>query len=387
MQLIIRLGPASINPRNLLPGNTGSESTLNRLRNWLNDCVANHSKCAHAVTAHRPTRLLHIHSLEPTPHISLLDDCSNVEDYVCLSHCWGSKQPVCLTQSNLLEFKTEIPWELLPNLFRDALKLTFQLGLQYIWIDSLCIMQDNVKDWHREAASMSTIYQNARLTVAASKSRDSCDGLFSQASSLHTSNEVTKVNDCTIYLRKYLDHPSWPSSHIQNKKADLPLLARAWVYQERLISPRTIHYTANELVWECREELLCECSTCGTDKIFPMPKVSHQDLFMAPSVEVSEVMRRWNVIVHEYSGLDLSFAEDRLPAISGIARQMHGSFKHLLGNYVAGLWTQTILDSISWQLSLAPRARPHPKFAPTWSWASVDGCVYISSFEYDDWVD
>lgn len=381
------LGPASVRDRNLLPGNTGSDSSHECLKNWLNNCISNHPQCRHDVTTQRPTRLLHIQSLVPTPTISLVDDCGNFENYVCLSHCWGNKQPVSLTESNLLSFKTQIPWDLLPQLFKDALKLAVRLGFQYMWIDSLCIIQDDVKDWHREAATMSTIYQNAALTIAATKSCDSHDELFAQTHVLHSSTEVTKVGDCTIYLRKYLDHPTWPSSHIQSTKANVPLLARAWVYQERLLSPRMVHYTANELVWECREELLCECSTLSADKFFARPKVNHQELLIAQSVQRSEVMRRWNFIVQEYSGLDLSFSEDTLPAISGIARQMHGSFKHLLGNYVAGLWSEATLESIAWGISSKPRARPYPSVAPSWSWASVDGGVNLPSFEYADWVD
>lgn len=154
--------------------------------------------------------------------------------------------------------------------------------------------------------------------------------------------------------------------------------------KSRLLSPRTIHFTPNELIWECLEEVRCESSRPNITVRNQRPEFDHHCLIVADPVWLPDVLRRWHSIVHEYSGLDLSFQGDKLPAISGVAKQMQGAFEHLLGVYVAGLWGKTIQRSFMWyrKYSNAACARPHSSVAPTWSWASASGAARLPDFKY-----
>jgi hypothetical protein len=98
--------------------------------------------------------------------------------YFCLSHCWGPEQIITTTRTNLQAHKREIPLNSLPKTFRDAVLLTKRFGIAYIWIDSLCIVQDDNNDWKIESAKMERIYREAQLTIAATRSSSGAGGLY-----------------------------------------------------------------------------------------------------------------------------------------------------------------------------------------------------------------
>ena len=175
--------------------------------------------------------------------------------YVCLSYRWGplgSALPL-LTKKNKSEFEQEIPWLSMPKTFKDVFILVRRLGIEFLWVDSLCILQDDLRDWYFEAAViMSDIYQKSWLTIAATGSKDSNNGLYSVLGSFHVPKELSK----SIFIRQSLDHPF--QSHSYSLKEFL-LLSRGWVYQERLLPPIVVHFTQQELVFECREGFWCGC--------------------------------------------------------------------------------------------------------------------------------
>ncbi|KAJ4299158.1 hypothetical protein N0V90_004402 [Kalmusia sp. IMI 367209] len=147
------------------PGNPLSPSSLQTVRSWLSICTSKHSQCGQGIPKRLPTRILDISSST----IRLHDSQAGTARYACLSHCWGpggGSKLLKATRDTLQGLHVEIPWDRLPRTFQDAIVFARELGLSYIWIDSLCIVQDDPDDWQREAARMASIYQNAFLTLA-----------------------------------------------------------------------------------------------------------------------------------------------------------------------------------------------------------------------------
>jgi hypothetical protein len=159
----------------------------------------------------------------------------------------------------------------LPKTFRDAVKIASTLNVRYLWIDSLCIIQDSEEDWQAEAGKMSAVYRNAAFTIAAHGSGDSNGGCFvTGASRQHEYSSIRGTNkdgvESNVHVRlSGFREPNRDEglAHIAkgNKVKTLPsrLSTRGWVFQERLLSQRTLHYTGSELVFECRAGLQCEC--------------------------------------------------------------------------------------------------------------------------------
>lgn len=176
--------------------------------------------------------------------------------YAALSHCWGKIPIKCLLSNNLNALTEEISFVELSKTFQEAIILSRYLGIQYLWIDSLCIIQDSVPDWQQESAKMEQVFKNALFTIAATAAPDGNKGCFMDRNPL-------RAQVCRVRAR------ALPGS-FYNKKTDLydvgafahlsgdpvlraPLNTRSWVLQEQYLSNRTIHCTRNQLLWECRE--------------------------------------------------------------------------------------------------------------------------------------
>lgn len=201
----------------------------------------------------------------------------------------------------------------------------------------------------REAAQMSSIYANAFLTIAATHAADGSKSLFSKSPSRYEAAPIPTLE--STYFRREWIHPQYfgyDSQSIQG--TDAPLLSRAWVFQERHLSPRTLHYLSAEVAWECNSATQCECIPAKIN------------------FESNDQYKPWNQIVAEYSGLALSYQKDKFPAIGGVAR----AFKGGNGKYIAGLWEDDIYNNLCWIVPDASRPRPSSWHAPTWSWASIN---------------
>ncbi|KAK8068567.1 HET domain-containing protein [Apiospora saccharicola] len=223
--------------------------------------------------------------------------------------------------------------------FREAGEVVLHLGLKYIWIDSLCIIQDDTEDWKVQAAQMCNIYSGAYLTIAATSSSDRDNGLFHTVSTIPISPVETSRS--YVFIREVPSHMGFQYSVVSpSEPPEYPLLRRGWVYQERLLSPRFVHFT--------RREILLECSA----------------------------QYEWNDLVAEYSALQLTYDSDTIPALAGIARHHATKYRDYLGRYVAGLWEKNLAQDLLWYVQTGRRStRPEVSPAPSWSWASVTGEV------------
>ncbi|KAI8635651.1 hypothetical protein F5Y19DRAFT_461232 [Xylariaceae sp. FL1651] len=227
------------------------------LKEWIKVCDTTHSSCGRPEdntkngrsTLSMPTRLLKLDKpiqlvesgkIEPSP-------------YVALSHCWG-KVPeagrLCTFQNNMTQLTQCIEFNALPKTFRDAIQVTQGIGINYLWIDSLCIIQDDRADWERESARMEQVFSSAYCTIAASSSKSSAEG-FLDVRQPRRCVQLETANMGKLYVCQNIDN--------FHRDVDLgELNSRGWVMQERVLSRRTIFYTSTQVYWECGAGVHCE---------------------------------------------------------------------------------------------------------------------------------
>ncbi|KAF2730048.1 hypothetical protein EJ04DRAFT_393411, partial [Polyplosphaeria fusca] len=149
---------------------------------WLTDCLSNHASCIAETNTRLPSRVLDLGvGMTGDGHIKLHETTSQeVGRYVCLSHCWGPRGcSIKTTRPRLEAHKARIAFEDLPKTFQDAVTFTRWLKVRYLWIDALCILQDDENDWERESSAMAATYENSYLTLSAATANCDLDGLFS----------------------------------------------------------------------------------------------------------------------------------------------------------------------------------------------------------------
>jgi hypothetical protein len=276
--------------------------------------------------------------------------------------------------------------------FQDAITLTRTLGFNYIWIDSLCIIQDDGRDWEIESARMTSVYSNGHLTIAATHSPNGRGGLFVNTQDFRVSGKTPDEEDFCLYFRERIDHQidaDFESADFTSAAIYYPLLSRAWVYQERMLSTRVLHFGRYEMFFECKSNLQCECNSIrfhggGFQTPIPLIKIEYADVLASYDLSQEgqahadihyQGASTWRTMVCCYTVLFLTKSKDRLPAIGGLARQMAAARK---SKYLAGLWEESLPDDFLWRvtaLSKLKRPRPYPPNAPTWSWASVETFV------------
>jgi len=201
---------------------------------WLTECDSEHERC-HSITDRiapvLPTRVLEVRGPQSV-RLYVTGEGQERGFYACLSHCWGGVVPIRTTSKTLHHFETRgIPWDAFPKTFQDAVDMTRRLGLRYLWIDSLCILQDDIDDWRHEGSKMAEIYSGSYITLAATSAPRSDAGLY-QSSSTH------RGKDYYIYTLSSSDHGGTPYKIVVYNQSpagnaffsgQLPLLKRAWV--------------------------------------------------------------------------------------------------------------------------------------------------------------
>jgi hypothetical protein len=350
-------------------------------------CEKEHEKCRLIVeqsgetAGFVPTRLIYVGSDVPADSPILFESSERSEHdptpppFTALSHCWGKTQIITTTKRTVALRRAGIPWSALSKTFQDAIELTRALGIDYIWIDSLCIIQDDVEDWAREATKMASIYRNAYLTIGATAAADGSHGLYPRERPIIHSIQATK-NDTSfpIYIWRLPDAPDINNSWTVASE-DCPLQLRAWTFQEQLLSPRFVHFTREEVVWECYETATCEC-----DRIENVKWPDHH-MFKAEVLRVDHGITpgrpgaTWNSLVQGYTTRKITYDHDRLPAVSSLATAFDSSG----GQYLAGLWRNELPAGLLWQAKKDGPGRPsrhstNPASSPpSWTWASIDG--------------
>ncbi|KAF2017636.1 HET-domain-containing protein [Aaosphaeria arxii CBS 175.79] len=410
--------------------NTG----ISTIRGLIQNCVAHHSSCQQNASTALPTRLLDVLSGDDPDGVRLCliesngsDQSYEVGEYCTLSYCYGTGTKIPRTTTKTLQaYQKNIPWIVLPRTFQQAITLTRDLGVRWLWIDALCIVQDDVTDRDREIQNLDTIFGNSFLTMAATSASDSDHGLFRSkitTDKLPVTDNTGWVSD--VYVREQPTHYSFKASfdeeaHMNdwelpfNTSPDVnlhtPLLTRAWAYAESLLARRVLHFTDSELILECREGYQCECERIdnslydsrATNTVkqelsrMLSEAVSESDLstssetlrddradslvskFAATSINGptealfqarDDALQLWSYIVTEHTARKLTHEEDRLSSIVGVAKVLN---RIIQSGYVAGHYTYSTLGLL-WYPNDGNICHRPDNSVPSWSWASIEG--------------
>ena len=410
-----------------------SPYSLLRYRNWLETCRKTHRKCPKP-SGFVPTRLL---ELSKTPGGSvearLCETCENIdsEPFVALSYCWGGDQPLKLTTSTRTQLLERIKPEDLPQTLSDAIHITTALRIKYLWIDALCIIQDDEEDKGRELGKMSKIYSCALVTLVASRAEAVQKGFLQDRPignipGFGLRGHLPASEPC-VFLIPRQDFEGMGRSDISKAKKASYISQRAWCFQERLLSPRIIDFGAVQTLWWCQEsedtsrhgrtqwsdgwdkpgpdedhssmgivakELACweypeaqrkadveakkkrAGKTSGKARESWYGKIEKQVMGQLAALGISKDAEtrssQWARVVERYTLRQLSFYTDRLPAISAMAQVFQSRNK---SNYVAGLWADMMPQALLWgRGSSFLWPRPEGGYCgPTWSWVAMAG--------------
>lgn len=306
--------------------------------------------------------------------------------YFTLSHCWGQKpMPEKLLVGNLQSMLVHIDYEKLPRTFQDAVYIVRSLGGRYLWIDSLCIIQDSIEDWQHESSLMGDVYSYGRCNLSALISKDSSVGMIYKRQPMEIFPVQTKPKTAGEEQepQAYMCDPDiwW---HGIDKA---PLTQRGWALQERLLSSCNLHFGENQIFWECVAHRACEAFPSRFPHLLeqlarqqPIKQAAGELLRLSSGTvpcsldDLSHPLHLWNAVVELYSKGQLSFGSDKLIALGGLAAISHPKFSN---NYLAGLWQEFLPFQLLW-FPQYTRLRPLPLVyrAPTWSWAAVDTEIY-----------
>ncbi|KAI1091707.1 heterokaryon incompatibility protein-domain-containing protein [Rostrohypoxylon terebratum] len=373
-----------------------SEETLAWANDHIDNCIQNHDCSSFRLVNHLqslPTRLLHIPGNANINNIRLIRDTTSLPQntrYSALSHCWGKEKPRCITTvHNIGVHSTEgIPWEVIPQTFKDAMQYTRRLGLEYIWIDSFCIIQNDLPDWENESVRMFSYYSNAYITLGSTFSVDCTGGFFSErhirVSRLHLFDVFFQDTKLGVYAspRKYKNESldlNESSTLLGRSDSPYHLFKRAWTYQERLVSQRLLLFTEDRVLFECYSG---RRSQEGESVRSTTLKESYRHLLTSKAYESEQEL--WTLLVHSFTVLQLSVFTDKLPAFAAIAQQ-YLSRQSLScaaeDEYLCGLRKSYLHCDLLWQATLSQtrdREIDDERFcignsylAPSWSWASV----------------
>jgi len=394
--------------------------SLQLIEQWLSVCLRSHAQCQRPRRAvNKFARILDVGLGGQSTIVRLLDhdDVPLNASYVTISHCWGSREITMLRRENLAQFKNSIDMEILPATFQDSINLVRQLGVRYVWIDSLCIVQDDPEDWRGQAAVMADVYHGSWLNVAATAAQDGTDGLFGfltrfpaclqrfQVEITHGSSigprDLDQDDDASWTFDPHpRENETWhgiPRGRYEcidrllwyRNVTDSPIGHRAWIVQERLLAPRVLHFAASQLFWECNQLKACELYPTGlpdradlqsTSELkcievtdgFPYPEKQATSTDWNDTGPAPRILRSWHDTVQVYTKANLTFERDKLVAIAGLAQAYANRIK---ADYLAGLWGVHLHRQLLWAIR-DPVEAPKEARAPSWSWASVHGQVW-----------
>ncbi|KAF7540977.1 hypothetical protein G7054_g964 [Neopestalotiopsis clavispora] len=345
------------------------------LKQWLRDCNDNHAGCKSLQQPIPPTRLIHVGD-ERNEGIRLCEPQRDSEiKYAALSHPWGEGEHFCTLPHTLQKHKDGIIFQDLPATFQDAIVATRATGLQYLWIDSICIVQGPGGDFDQEAALMETVFSSADFVIAASSARGQHDGFLREQACDWQTVTFERESQPTYYVRPFVDD-------FAKDVLNSPLNSRGWVLQERALARRTIYFTMSQTYFECGEGVRCETLTRTTNKLASMlGDARFPSKMSGANADRGELIRSYQSLYTQYSALGLTRITDRPIAIAGLEKRLIQDLKAVGGYGVFDDKRSLLQHSLLWQRRTGVPALGRIDFsktsymAPTWSWMAYDGPI------------
>ncbi|RDW64597.1 hypothetical protein BP6252_10248 [Coleophoma cylindrospora] len=360
-----------------------SLSTSRQIQEWIRTCEAGHSrkssKCEKFVDTYLPDRCIEIAPKDSLSDPKLVETKGKKGRYIALSYCWGEAQynPLQTKESNYKQHQEGIPFNSLSLTIQDAIQATRQFGVQYLWVDAICIIQDSNSDKDAQIGQMRAIFENAFITILAATAVNASEGFLAMPKPKPIQFKIPYF--CpngevgTLYCVK--------AEH--KKLKDQPINRRAWTLEERLLSRRKVIYLSDHVTWECDSVSLADSgdiSNMHDDDLRLPDHIRKGVMFATPGWLEWTVHTEWVKNVAWYTKRELTRSGDKLRAIGGIANKYHTVMED---QYLAGLWRSYIPPGLLWRRLVTTdddvlHHRPVVYRAPSWSWASVDGEI-----EYD----
>jgi hypothetical protein len=364
-------------PRQLVAKSAEADQCFDWASERLKACLGGRHKCKPLLKAvdPLPTRVLDLELYDGGYDLRLFESHRELEFYATLSHCWGSVKPFMTELATLPERLERISFLDLPPAFHDAVRICRKFEIRYLWIDTLCIIQDSQEDWARESAQMSRIYKNGMIMIAFSDYQDCHQAILCERTEVQTCKLGRNFADTYVQAYFTRDTPNGTRSKTtlysdpRDTLERTRLNRRAWCFQERLLAPRIIHYTSGQLIWECLSALETE-SGVASSNITPLKK-SLVDVKRPSSFSI-----HWPSLIEAYSQCNITFLSDRLPALSGVASGFQKSTSDM---YLAGLWKNDLHKGLLW-ISCKISSPTAEYCAPSWSWASFTGAVKLAKY-------
>ncbi|KAI1746502.1 heterokaryon incompatibility protein-domain-containing protein [Xylaria castorea] len=335
------------------------------IQDWARACE-NHPQCGNLNWSRKnPTRLIEILS---DTHIQIVDARHlDFVQYVALSYCWGSSRiaDTRTVKANIAERKKPFPITDLRKTIQHAIVLVRRIGLQFLWVDSACIIQDSNDDRESEAVLMAEVYSNAYVTL--------CSVLAEHADAalIRPRNAWAYPAESCNLVGQQLSIASLPLNELKQLAT---YSTRAWTLQEEKLSPRILYWTPQRMYWSCATQGFTESSQLQGQRLMTGEAPNTTQAFLCASYSGINLHPYWKDVVEDYTKRSLTNPEDKFPAISGLAA------KYQVGGnkYLAGLWQQTIAEDLAWCVEVPV---PHNRLEegvqriPSWSWASLPMCI------------
>jgi hypothetical protein len=344
-----------------------------------------------------PTRVLEIIRDTSRPRLVLREAAdfgtTQAVPFVALSHCWGTGIPFCTTKSNLEHHKTGILLNKLPSTFLDTVAIVSRLGLRYIWIDSLCIVQDDREEWAREAAKMAKVYGDAHLVIGAARADSDMQGFLGLREQPESVKMPNTDGEQVILQLQPTEGRRWIINW-EDPMVDEPLTQRAWCLQERFLANRMLLYGTHQAFWECNarrasedgDEFYSDTYASPLDRILRTAKIA-SSIFARASHDMydreSGITNHagWHTLLESYTRRAITRDSDRLPALGGLRDRVGGASGD---EYLYGIWKSACVEGLAWCGEAAALRPPRGYAAPSWSWASVAGPVAFPVYHWYD---
>ncbi|EWG54339.1 hypothetical protein FVEG_17301 [Fusarium verticillioides 7600] len=302
------------------------------------------------------------HTLNSKPIRLLEPNSGTLGSYMTLSHRWSSTGHITTTRNNIGDHRKVIPWQKLSRTFQEAIIICREMGVRYLWIDSLCIIQDDEADWQRESRLMGDIYRNSICTLACHIRDNENKGFLDRA--LRKSMVILRGENEQAFR---FSLPSQFSRAIVHESA---INWRGWVLQERLLSRRILHFLPSQTYFETEFNRVMSLETKRYEFLESTPGLGPSILTRS---QPRQAIGEWHQIVEWFSQCALTRSRDRLPALAGIASLIQ---RRLSDDYLAGLWGFSFIEDLCWVVADGTQTKkPESPRAPSWSWASLDGAV------------
>lgn len=367
-----------------------------RIEPWIADCIhrrGRHVDCKPVSvegqkSLHLPTRLIAVGDGKDHPaRLVESKDLLSLKpkpEYLALSYCWGqSNEPAKTTRANLQARKQRLEEHDFPKTIRDAISLTRRMRIGFLWVDAICIIQPSSQDpylgdWEEEASMMASYYANARCLISALAAFDSSQGIFAERPAqrypqTNTPIAFDEARNETLYLPvdELIFHKQFNTQ---------PLLTRGWCFQERLLSPRALHWAANCPYWQCQS--LTQASEQDPEDKLPrfMPVFTRDEPQIFQRDAEFALTSSWLRAVVEYMRTSFTYLTDRLIAIESLGTRLdeiHGV------EYFAGVFSSELTRGLLWRLMDDSESCEKLSYFPSWSWASsLSAISYPVEFEY-----